>query len=140
MHVGASTHSIAVDSDGRLFRWGQGVKGVYLAPLKIASPRPIFIDHVSMGADFGIIKNKKGEVFTYGSNSAGQLGLGDNESRSSLNSLDSINQLGTIRKMAAGSNFVVCLVDMSSGDSAKYFAAEVSVVPDTDPIKKLESF
>ena len=45
LHVEASTHSTAIDCDGRLFRWGQGVKGVYLAPLKIASPRsPTFIE------------------------------------------------------------------------------------------------
>ena len=64
---------------------------MYLAPLKIASPRPIFIDQVSMGSDFGIVKNKKGEIFTYGVNQSGQLGLGDQESRSSINSLVSLN-------------------------------------------------
>lgn len=91
LHIGASSHSAAVDCDGRLFRWGQGVKGMYLAPLKIASPRPIFIDQISLGEDFGVIKNKNGEIFTYGINGAGQLGLGDKESRSTLNSLVSLN-------------------------------------------------
>ena len=71
LYVGASTHSAAIDCDGRLFRWGQGVKGMYLAPLKIASPRPTFIDSISMGADFGIVKNKTGELFTYGLNTKG---------------------------------------------------------------------
>ena len=92
LNVCASTHSAAIDCDGRLFRWGQGVKGIYLAPLKIASPRPTFIDEISMGFDFGIVKNRDGELFTYGLNSSGQLGLGDAESRSTLNSLNQLNQ------------------------------------------------
>ena len=91
MHVCASSHSTAIDCDGRLYRWGQGVKGVYLAPLKIASPRPTFIDEVSMGHDFGIVRNKNGELFSYGLNSSGQLGIGDSESRSTLNSLVTLN-------------------------------------------------
>ena len=44
LHIGAGSHSAAIDCEGRFFRWGKGVKGSYLAPLKIASPRPIFID------------------------------------------------------------------------------------------------
>lgn len=31
-----------------------------------------------MGSGFGVVKNKLGEIFTYGLNEAGQLGLGDN--------------------------------------------------------------
>ena len=58
MQVGASTHSCAIDLEGRLFRWGQAIKGVYLVPLKIASPRPIHFDEISMGADFAIVKNE----------------------------------------------------------------------------------
>ena len=71
LHVGAGSHSAAIDCEGRFFRWGKGVKGSYLAPLKIASPRPIFIDHVSTGKDFGIVKNRNGELFTYGVNAEG---------------------------------------------------------------------
>ena len=73
-----------------------------------------------MGSDFGIVKNKKGEVFTYGVNSFGQLGLGDNESRSTLNSLVQLNKHGVIRRMAAGFNFVVCLVDLRTTNGEKY--------------------
>ena len=69
--MAASSHSAAVDCDGRLFRWGQGVKGVYLAPLKIASPRPTFIDQLSVGPDFGVVRNRNGELFTYGCNARG---------------------------------------------------------------------
>ena len=60
--------------------------------MKIASPRPTFIDEISMGYDFGVVKNKNGELFSYGLNSNGQLGLGDSESRSTLNSLVELNQ------------------------------------------------
>ena len=44
-----------------------------------------------MGDDFGVVKNKNGELFTYGVNAKGQLGLGDKEARSTLNSLVSLN-------------------------------------------------
>ena len=89
-----------------------GVKGVYLAPLKIASPRsPTFIDQVSLGADFGLVRSKNGELFSYGLNVKGQLGLGDLEARSTLNDVGSLNQYGVVKHVAAGSDFVICLVD-----------------------------
>ena len=112
LHVAASTHSAAIDCDGRLFRWGQGVKGVYLAPLKIASPRPIFLDQLVLGADFGVVKSKNGELFTYGKNDKGQLGLGDRESRSTLNSLNELNRCGRVKNVAVGANFVICTADV----------------------------
>ena len=68
-----------------------------------------------MGHDFGIVRNKNGEVFTYGVNGKGQLGLGDTESRSTLNSVDQLNSFGAVKGVAAGSNFVVCLVDQKPG-------------------------
>ena len=49
-----------------------------------------------MGNDFGIVKNKNGELFSYGLNSSGQLGLGDAESRSTLNPLVQMNQYGVV--------------------------------------------
>ena len=64
-----------------------------------------------MGHDFGVVRNKNGELFTYGVNAKGQLGLGDTESRTTLNSVDSLNAFGVVKGVAAGSNFVICLVD-----------------------------
>lgn len=116
LQVAAGEHSAAIDCDGRLFRWGQGVKGIYLAPLKIASPRPTFIDQIAMGAGFGVVKNKLGELFTYGMNEVGQLGLGDNQSRSTLNCMVQLNQQGVVKLVAAGSNFAIALLDSRTGN------------------------
>ena len=88
-----------------------------------------------MGVDFGVVKNKTGELFTYGLNTKGQLGLGDNESRSSLNSLVSLNTQGSVRNMAAGSNFVICLVD-EAPTPHQYFCTEI---PESAPTGKRAS-
>ncbi|KAH0510222.1 E3 ISG15--protein ligase Herc6 [Microtus ochrogaster] len=77
-------HSIAVCHKGRVFAWGAGLQGqlgievckeINLMPTKIKFPDGIKIIQVSCGHYHTLALSEDGQVFSWGSNSHGQLGL-----------------------------------------------------------------
>ncbi|XP_012973177.1 probable E3 ubiquitin-protein ligase HERC6 isoform X2 [Mesocricetus auratus] len=78
-------HSIAVCHKGRVFAWGAGSEGqlgtdkfekINLTPMKIKALDGIKIIQVSCGHYHSLALSKDGQVFSWGSNAQGQLGLG----------------------------------------------------------------
>ncbi|XP_019320182.2 probable E3 ubiquitin-protein ligase HERC6 isoform X1 [Panthera pardus] len=78
-------HSLAVCYKGRVFAWGAGSEGqlgigefkeINLIPQKIKTLTGIKIIQVSCGNYHSLALSEDGQVFSWGSNSHGQLGLG----------------------------------------------------------------
>ncbi|XP_045647665.1 probable E3 ubiquitin-protein ligase HERC6 [Ursus americanus] len=78
-------HSLAVCYKGRVFAWGAGSEGqlgvgefkeINLIPTKIKTLTGIKIIQVSCGHYHSLALSEGGQVFSWGSNSHGQLGLG----------------------------------------------------------------
>uniref|UniRef100_A0A8D2JGP5 RCC1-like domain-containing protein n=1 Tax=Sciurus vulgaris TaxID=55149 RepID=A0A8D2JGP5_SCIVU len=78
-------HSLAVCHRGRVFAWGAGsegqlgigeIKEVNFTPKKIKALAGIKIIQVSCGHYHSLALSKDGQVFSWGKNSHGQLGLG----------------------------------------------------------------
>ena len=83
-------HTLAVSTEGRLFAWGQsaGALGTDAAMLPRASPRnPLeltasgpgagaYVHSVAAGAEHSIVTTAGGEVWSWGTNANGQLGVG----------------------------------------------------------------
>ncbi|XP_077738953.1 putative E3 ubiquitin-protein ligase HERC6 isoform X2 [Canis aureus] len=78
-------HSLAVCHKGRVFAWGAGSEGqlgtgefkeTNLIPMKIKTLNDIKIKQVSCGHYHSLALSEGGQVFSWGSNSDGQLGLG----------------------------------------------------------------
>nr|XP_023493507.1 probable E3 ubiquitin-protein ligase HERC6 isoform X2 [Equus caballus] len=78
-------HSLAVCHRGRVFAWGAGsegqlgtgeVKGINFTPKKIKTLTGIKIIQVSCGDYHSLALSEGGQVFSWGKNSQGQLGLG----------------------------------------------------------------
>ncbi|XP_004756148.2 probable E3 ubiquitin-protein ligase HERC6 isoform X4 [Mustela putorius furo] len=78
-------HSLAVCYKGRVFAWGAGSEGqlgigefneINLIPRKIKTLTDIKIIQVSCGHHHSLALSEDGRLFTWGSNSHGQLGLG----------------------------------------------------------------
>jgi len=83
-------NSIALKTDGTLWGWGQGVSGNHGLGEQIARSSPVQIgtdtdwvaEGMANGHDFqGAVKN--GELYAWGINSTGQLGLNDKTMRTS---------------------------------------------------------
>ncbi|XP_052029777.1 probable E3 ubiquitin-protein ligase HERC6 isoform X2 [Apodemus sylvaticus] len=80
-------HSVAVCHRGRVFTWGAGSEGqlgigefkeISFMPTKIKALAGIKIIQVSCGHYHSLALSEDGHVFSWGSNSQGQLGLGRN--------------------------------------------------------------
>ncbi|XP_045854008.1 probable E3 ubiquitin-protein ligase HERC6 isoform X1 [Meles meles] len=78
-------HSLAVCYKGRVFAWGAGSEGqlgigefkeINLIPRKIKTLTDIKIIQVSCGHHHSLALSEDGQLFSWGSNSHGQLGLG----------------------------------------------------------------
>ena len=65
---------------------------------------------VSIGDSFGIILTEDRKLYTWGTNTSGQLGTGDFEDRPTPLMMQQITSEGRmIRQVAAGMNSVLCI-------------------------------
>lgn len=78
MKISSGHHSAALSSKGQLLFWGTGVFGSFYEP-KVVIDSDI-ID-VSVGGCFGAAVDREGLIWSWGSNSKGELGVGDFEPR-----------------------------------------------------------
>ena len=74
--ISAKSHSSAVDIAGNLFIWGPGVFGEYIVPQNITSI-PSKIVTAQIGGTSGAALDATGLIWVWGSNSKGELGVGD---------------------------------------------------------------
>lgn len=85
-------HSLALTQDGQVFSWGMGSRGqlgLGKRRLEACSPEPLQslsdlpLVQVCAGGEHSLGLTVSGAVFSWGSNSCGQLGLGDTTDRHS---------------------------------------------------------
>lgn len=76
--IGCGHHSAALTERGELFIWGTGVFGEILTPVKFSSSPARFKD-ISLGAFFGTALDEDNNVWTWGSNANGELGVESND-------------------------------------------------------------
>lgn len=75
----AKAYSGAIAATGELYLWGMGVFGNYKTPQKVVSISNS-VEDVCLGTStLGAAIDAKGLLWTWGSNLAGELGIGDNE-------------------------------------------------------------
>ncbi|XP_062378987.1 probable E3 ubiquitin-protein ligase HERC3 isoform X1 [Sardina pilchardus] len=83
-------HCIALSKDGQLFTWGQNSNGQLglgkgepstMSPQPLKSLAGIPLSQISAGGDHSFALSLSGAVFGWGKNSAGQLGLNDEQDR-----------------------------------------------------------
>ncbi|KAF7710123.1 probable E3 ubiquitin-protein ligase HERC4 [Silurus meridionalis] len=85
-----NSHSVVLANDGQLFTWGQnssGQLGLGKDKPSFSSPEPLMslsgipLAQISAGGDHSFALSLSGAVFSWGRNSAGQLGVGDTDDR-----------------------------------------------------------
>jgi len=104
--VACGSHTAALSTKGELYIWGSGPFGEKLFPCRVTTSVP-FRD-VEMGSGFGAALDVSRRVWTWGSNAAGELGLGDFKPRKAP---VLVTMLGSraVRGLACGNDFVVAL-------------------------------
>ncbi|XP_035304437.1 probable E3 ubiquitin-protein ligase HERC6 isoform X7 [Cricetulus griseus] len=119
-------HSIAVCHKGRVFAWGAGSEGqlgigefkeINLMPMRIKTLGGIKIIQVSCGHYHSLALSEDGQVFSWGKNSQGQLGLGmQSSSQASPQKVTSLEGIPLAQVAAGGSHsFALSLTGTSYG-------------------------
>ncbi len=77
-HIAAGYgHSAVVSISHQLYVFGTSINGENSVPQLMQSITGKVLDKVSLGDQFGAAINSSGEVYTWGTNENGELGLGN---------------------------------------------------------------
>lgn len=124
-NVAAGEYSSAgIDANSVLWTWGENSVGQLGDGTNTDKSIPVTVkDHedndftaaaVSVGKDFTVAIDQDGSVWSWGHNAQGQLGNGNTDSKSTPEKVydtNGENQLGDIKKIAAGDFFTIALTN-----------------------------
>lgn len=108
-----STHSLAATASGKVYAWGDNQYGQLgnlasgakvLTPVEIPALAGKNVVQLAAGDGFSVALTANGDVYTWGRNDAGQLGLG-NTTRMSIP--QKVPGLGGVQEIAAGNSHVL---------------------------------
>eukprot|EP00831_Metopus_contortus_P065115 TRINITY_DN58219_c0_g1_i1.p1 TRINITY_DN58219_c0_g1~~TRINITY_DN58219_c0_g1_i1.p1 ORF type:complete len:435 (-),score=66.28 TRINITY_DN58219_c0_g1_i1:93-1397(-) len=100
-------HAMALTLDGGLYVWGTGIFGEVLIPRKFTEIKVKIVD-ISIGGTLGIALDEQGRIWSWGSNTSGELGLGDYDPRSQPSILAKLHSKKVV-SISTGGSFVVAL-------------------------------
>lgn len=101
-----STSSMCITNDG-VYVWGTSILGEFYSPKKLKVSSYPVID-AALGGSFALIMDSKGNIYTWGTNQNGELGLGDFDSRNVPTQIPFLKGK-KIKKIASGGTFSICL-------------------------------
>ena len=105
--VSCGHHSGALTDAGEIFLWGTGVFGEFVSPFR-ASKHGLRFKDIEIGSFFGSAVDETGLIWSWGSNTSGELGLGDYEPRKSVTPSNSL-QGRVISRLSCGGSYVIAL-------------------------------
>lgn len=108
LKLACGNHTVCITENG-LFVWGNSIFGEFLDPRKVDFSKNNIVE-VDVGNSFAVAVDEKGKVFAWGNNSNGELAVGDFQSRGFPVKVTGLKGK-SIRKIAAGGNFCMCLVE-----------------------------
>lgn len=106
LKIACGYHSAAVSDAGELFVWGSGTFGEYLTPHKMYFQDKV--KDVSIGGTFSVVYLQDRNVYSWGNNTNGELGVNDFEPRSSPTLIQALKGK-KLNLLACGGNFCIAL-------------------------------
>ena len=105
--VTCTSFTSALTNSGQLYIWGPTPLGLFLTPQRLAPfPRPLL--DLSQGPDYGVALDQAGQVWVWGENGEGRLGLGDCAARKIPFPVKALMEK-VVREISCGGGFVVAL-------------------------------
>ncbi|XP_054995466.1 E3 ISG15--protein ligase HERC5 [Sorex araneus] len=110
-------HSLALSKGGELFAWGQNVHGqLGVGRTFASSPTPQVVEHlsgvplaqISAGEAHSMVLSMSGNVYSWGRNNFGQLGLGHTDNQGSPSRVGSLDS-HTVEFLACGGSHAALL-------------------------------
>lgn len=91
-----------------MYVWGQGIFGEFKRPRKVKLQNNIRVNSVIIGGSFIVIVDQDNKVVVWGSNSNGEIGVGDSKVRNHPTRLETIEDK-TISKVSVGGSFAFAI-------------------------------
>ena len=104
--VACGSHTAALSSKGELYIWGSGSFGEKLFPCRVTTS--VGFRDVEVGSGFGAAIDAAKRVWTWGSNTAGELGVGDFKQRKAPVLISTLANKA-VKAIACGNDFVLAL-------------------------------
>ena len=121
LKVAAGSHTAALGNDGAVYVWGSAPGIDSLVPSRLQLPRGL-VD-LSVGLGFGAGIDSTFQVWTWGYNGNGELGLGDFEVRAGPANVSALHSK-KVKSLACGGGFVLALgCDVRNGTKARTCAS-----------------
>ncbi|XP_032889000.1 X-linked retinitis pigmentosa GTPase regulator isoform X2 [Amblyraja radiata] len=112
-------HTALITENGKLYifgsnNWGQlglGTKNTMNKPTCVKALKSERVKLAACGRNHTLIWTEQGNIYAAGDNSEGQLGLGDNQERTTFQRVEYFTGKGKIKQLAAGSNISAALTE-----------------------------
>lgn len=132
--VKCGSYTAAICERGCLYLWGTGVFGELLSPIRVSSIG-VQLKTLDVGTNFGAAVDIEGGVWTWGSNSSGELGVGDFEPRVNPFQVRTL-QGKHVKAISCGSTFTIALganIDRSSIPTRQGMSSDRGSLPLKSP-------
>ena len=106
--VSAWHASAAVTEEGIMYVWGSGVFGEFKRPRKVKLQNNIKVKSVNVGGSFIVIVDEDSKIVAWGSNSNGEIGVGDSKIRNHPTRLETIEDK-VVSKVSVGGSFAFAI-------------------------------
>ena len=113
--ISSGHHSAAITAQGQLYFWGTGVFGSFYEPKLVVDSDII---DVNVGGCFGAAVDRDGLLWTWGSNSNGELGVGDFESRPYPFPVTHLKNK-SIQRISCGGSFAIALSNVDESKNSQ---------------------
>ena len=100
--------SAAVTDDGIMYVWGAGIFGEFKRPRKVKLQNNIRVSSVTVGGSFIVIVDMDSKIVVWGSNSKGEIGVGDSKVRNHPTRLEAIEDK-SISKVGVGGSYAFAI-------------------------------
>ena len=91
-----------------MYVWGAGIFGEFKRPRKVKLQNNIRVQSVNVGGTFIVIVDQDNKIVVWGSNSNGEIGVGDSKVRNHPTRLETIEDK-TISKVGVGGSFAFAI-------------------------------
>ncbi|CAG9315175.1 unnamed protein product [Blepharisma stoltei] len=134
--IACGNHTAVLSDKGQVYVWGTGIFGEFLVPQRFSFANPI--RDIGVGGCFGMAIDNNFSVYAWGSNSNGELGTGDYETR--VKPVPIIGLQGKqVKFISCGSNSCLALgSDITKGRSSQPKSRENTPLKTKTPQKNSE--
>lgn len=123
--ISAWNASTAVTEEGIMYVWGSGIFGEFKRPRKVKLQNNIKVNSVIVGGSFMVIVDQNNRIVVWGSNSNGEIGVGDSKIRSHPTRLETIEEK-TVGAVSVGGSFAFAIGKTTNRLENSIFADEAN--------------